>query len=53
MYRSLRDELVEMTGPKVYRKLVAYLEQRADGSVPLAHPVVRKKKSNGSAVNPA
>ena len=44
VYRSMRDELVEMTGAKVYKRLVGYLEDRSSGSVPLAHPVVRKGK---------
>jgi hypothetical protein len=45
VYRSLRDELVEMVGPAIYRRLAAYLDARAAGSVaiPLPHPVVRKK----------
>jgi len=45
VYRSMRDELVDMTGPKVYKRLVRYLEERTEGSVPLPHPVVRKRKT--------
>jgi hypothetical protein len=32
-----------MAGSKVYKRLVGYLEQRAEGSVALPHPVVRRR----------
>ena len=39
VYRSMRDELVEMTGPLVYGMLAAYLDERRNRVLP--HPVVR------------
>jgi hypothetical protein len=43
VYVSMRDELVALTNRKVYKMLVAYLEQR-DGT-PVPHPVLRHRKS--------
>ena len=43
---SMRDELVAMTGAKVYRRLVAYLADRAErhgDAVALPHPVARRR----------
>jgi hypothetical protein len=45
VYRSMRDELVEIAGTKVYKRLVGYLEQRAGGAVALPHPVVKRRPS--------
>ncbi|MCU1460657.1 MAG: hypothetical protein JWO37_732 [Acidimicrobiales bacterium] len=44
VYRSMREELIEMTGTKVYKRLAGYLESRTSGAVPLPHPVVRTRK---------
>ncbi len=41
LYRSMETELSAMVGPAVYRRLAAYLDLRAAGSVPLPHPAVR------------
>ena len=41
LYRSMAAELSAMVGPDVYRRLAAYLDLRAAGSVPLPHPAVR------------
>jgi hypothetical protein len=43
VYRSLKEELVEMIGSKVYKMLVAQLER----PVFLPHPVMRRKTDNG------
>jgi hypothetical protein len=40
VYRSLKEELVEMVGPQVYKMLVAQLER----PIPLPHPVLRTKR---------
>ena len=37
----METELSAMVGPAVYRRLAAYLDLRAAGSVPLPHPAVR------------
>jgi hypothetical protein len=42
VYRTMADELAALVGDDVYRKLVAYLDERAGGSVPLPHPAVRR-----------
>ena len=41
VYRSMAAELSAMVGDDVYRRLAAYLDLRAAGSVPLPHPAVR------------
>jgi hypothetical protein len=45
VYRSMRDEIVAMAGEDVYDLLVSYLNSRSArrGTVPLAHPTVRKR----------
>jgi hypothetical protein len=45
VFEELRDELIAMTSPAVYKMVVAYLRTRHNGgaSVPLPHPAVRKK----------
>jgi hypothetical protein len=40
VYRTLREEIVEITGPKVYRMLV----KRLEAPVPLPHPALRKRR---------
>lgn len=40
VYKTLKEELVEMVGAKVYKMLVAQLER----PVPLPHPVLRKRE---------
>jgi hypothetical protein len=50
VYKTLKDELVEMIGPEVYRILVTQLER----PVPLPHPVFRRvktAKANGSGTD--
>ncbi len=42
VYRSMAEELTELVGAEVYGRLVAYLDRRAAGSVPLPHPTVRR-----------
>jgi len=42
VYRTMSDELVGLVGHDVYEMLAAYLDLRADGSVPVAHPTVRR-----------
>ena len=42
VYRSLRDEIVEFTGVKVYGMLVKQLEKVR--STPVPHPAVRRRK---------
>ena len=42
VYRSMGEELTELVGAEVYGRLVAYLDRRAGGSVPLPHPTVRR-----------
>lgn len=42
VYRTMADELTGLVGPQVYRTLAAYLDDRAEGSVPLPHPTVRR-----------
>jgi hypothetical protein len=37
----MADELTGLVGDEVYARLAAYLDARADGSVPLPHPTVR------------
>ena len=45
VYESMRDELTEMVGKKVYARLAAFLRDRRESSwVPLPHPAVRPKK---------
>ncbi len=46
VYRSLRDEIVAMTGQEVYESLASYLESRSArrGTTPLPHPTVRSAK---------
>jgi hypothetical protein len=45
VYETMRDELTEMVGKKVYAKLAAYLgERRSESWVPLPHPAIRRKK---------
>jgi hypothetical protein len=44
---SMRDELVAMTGKKVYDRLVAYLDDRTErhhGATALPHPVTRRRR---------
>ncbi len=41
LHRSMAAELAAMTGDAVYRRLAAYLDLRAGGTVPLPHPAVR------------
>ena len=41
VYLSLADELAGIAGDEVYGRLAAYLDERAGGSVPLPHPVVK------------
>lgn len=44
VFETLRDELAELVGEAVYLRLAAYLAERAAGpSVPLPHPVVRRR----------
>jgi hypothetical protein len=44
VYRTLRDEIVEITGEQVYELLVGLLDARiATRSMPLPHPAVRKR----------
>jgi hypothetical protein len=38
VYRAMRDELVELVGERIYRRLVRYLEARAGAMAPSAHP---------------
>ncbi len=45
VYETLGPELRAMAGEVVYARLVAYLETRKKGRVPLAHPVVRRPKA--------
>lgn len=46
VYESMRDELTEMVGKKVYARLAAFLKDRREESwVALPHPAVRSKKS--------
>jgi hypothetical protein len=42
VYLTLGDELVGLVGAEVYRRLVAYLDERRAGQVPLPHPTVRR-----------
>ena len=45
VFETMRDELTEMVGKKVYARLAAYLRDRPSSSwVPLPHPAVRRKK---------
>ena len=47
VFESMRDELTEMVGKKVYARLAAFLKDRREQSwVPLPHPAVRSKKSS-------
>jgi hypothetical protein len=43
VYESMADELTAMVGEPVCRSLVAYLEARRSTTVPLPHPVVRRR----------
>jgi hypothetical protein len=44
VFESMRDELTEMVGKKVYARLAAYLRDRPTESwTPLPHPAVRRK----------
>jgi hypothetical protein len=44
VYKEMRDELVEMVGPKPYDMLCRYLDARVTtASVPLPHPAVRPR----------
>jgi hypothetical protein len=46
VFEGMHDELVEMVGRKIYRRLVAYLkerEQRLATRVALPHPALRKR----------
>jgi hypothetical protein len=46
VYASMRAELTEMVGKRVYALLVAFLEERAERiprGVPLAHPALRTR----------
>jgi hypothetical protein len=44
VYEELRDELIEMVGPKPYDMLCRYLDARVtSASVPLPHPAVRSR----------
>jgi hypothetical protein len=43
VYESLAAELTAMVGEPVYRRLVAYLMARRSTTVPLPHPVVRRR----------
>lgn len=38
VYRTMHDELVELVGEKIYRRLTRYLEARAGALTPSAHP---------------
>jgi hypothetical protein len=50
VYRSLKAELMAMTGPAVYRMLTAYLDTRvSDHAVPLPHPTVRRRPAGKAA----
>jgi hypothetical protein len=48
-YQEMENELVAMVGRKIYKRLAAYLESRADrrraspAAVPVPHPAVRKR----------
>lgn len=42
VYRSARDEIVELVGQQIYEVLVELLER--ENWVPLAHPVVRRRR---------
>ncbi|HET9078785.1 MAG TPA: hypothetical protein VFN68_17750 [Acidimicrobiales bacterium] len=44
LYLSLGAELRAMAGEAVYARLAAYLDGRRKGRVPLAHPVVRRRR---------
>jgi hypothetical protein len=41
VYKSLKEELVELIGSKTYKTMVQLLEEK--NSVPLPHPQVRRK----------
>ena len=41
LYRAMAAELAALVGDDVYRRLAAYLDRRAGGSIPLPHPAVR------------
>jgi hypothetical protein len=46
---SMRDELIETVGKKTYRKLLAFMDERAERlskGTPLPHPILRKKTSS-------
>ncbi|PLS75978.1 MAG: hypothetical protein CYG61_04405 [Actinobacteria bacterium] len=42
VYLAMRDELVAMVGPRVYDRLVEYLQARTASGTPLPHPAVRR-----------
>ena len=45
VYRTLRDELVELTTPDVYERVAAYLDERRAGPTrPIPHPAERPVK---------
>ena len=45
VYRTLRDELVELTTPGVYERVAAYLDERRAGPTrPIPHPAERPVK---------
>ncbi|MHB1487479.1 MAG: hypothetical protein ACYCZM_08000, partial [Acidimicrobiales bacterium] len=45
VYISMKEELKAMCGEAVYETLATYLDTRADGAVPLPHPVRRQAGS--------
>jgi len=51
VYRSMRDEIVEMAGQEVYDRLASYLESRSArrGAALLPHPTVRKREVTSGA----
>jgi hypothetical protein len=52
VYEEMHDELIEMIGKKIYRRLVAYLherEERRSTRVALPHPAVRQRTAQSSS----
>ena len=45
VFVSLRDELVEMVGERVYELLVDYIRSRPDGAI-VPHPQVRRRRAS-------
>ena len=43
VYRTMRDEIIEFIGERVYERLVDLLDQRIRRPVPLPHPAVRRR----------